>query len=292
MVDRVRKRLTKHFLFLGKSGPTFNCYKIRFRIRRKSPTISELFRQSTECRRSRDTPSSVSGRGTLLFVLQLIILTIGAVDLCLNVRLRSAAVHLTLATVEVILTTVQMALRVVSVQTNRTQTIANDLSMTSDGNDVTAELDRMQSSVRKVLTAVGMSLILVNVLLFPLFYLFVHLGWSHLTNNVLVLCFGRLQEVLQVAVEEEVDQTDADSNRAVIYEAGQLLQDQFYFRSVEARGVYEESVNRFLVALRNTPCYLKPDYIHLAEGRVRSISRSSSQVDEESGTPEEHLSCL
>lgn len=287
--------MTKHFLFLGKSGPKFNCYRIRFRILRKLPNVSELFRRSTECRRSRDSPSSssVNGRGPLLFVLQLLILTIGAVDLCLNVRLRSGAVHLTLAIAEVILTTVQMALRVVSVQTNRVQTIASDLSMTSDGNDVTAELLRMQSRVKNVVTVVGMSLILVNVLLFPLFHLFVHLGWSHLTNNLLVLCFGRLHDVLQVAVEAEVDRTNQDSNRAVIYEAGQLLQEQFYFRSLEARGVYEESVNRFLVALKNTPCYVKPDYIHLAEGRVGgSISRSSSQADEESGTPEEHLSCL
>lgn len=284
--------MTKHFLFLGKSGPKFNCYRIRFRIRRKLPNVSELFRRSTECRRSRDSPS-VDGRGSLLFALQLVILTVGVIDLCLNVRQRSGAVHLTLAIAEVILTTVQMALRVVSVQTNRAQTIASDLSMTSDGNDVTAELLRMQSRVRKVVTVVGLSLVLVNVLLFPLFHLFVHLGWSHLTNNVFVLCFGRLHDVLQVAVEAEVDRTDQDSNRAVVYEAGQLLEEQFYVRSVEARGVYEESVNRFLVALKNTPCYVKPDYIHLTEGRVGgSVSRSSSQADEETGTPEEHLSCL
>lgn len=204
----------------------------------------------------------------------------------------NTTIHLSLATIAAVLTTIQLALRIVYIQTFRMKTVASDLSLSADGNDILVDLMKIKSTFRRTLTFLGMSAILINVVLFPLFYLFLHLGWSHITNNVLVMSFGRVHDVLQLVLDREVARSDSDSHRAVIFEAAQLLQEQFSLRSLEARLAFEDRANRFLMAFRNTPCYVKPDYINFEEARPRSFSTSSPTDDESGGTPEEHLSCI
>lgn len=310
MFDRKdKRRLAKGFLILGKNGPTFDSFNVRFKIRRKTPTFCGLLLDggpSDGCCRSvrcNDPPPAVapswpppSSDGWLVLV-HLGVLVIGAVDLCLDLRTSDATLHVILSASAAVLTTIYIALRVLFLRMMTSSSssrgvaacVAGDLSLTPEANDSIVEFNRMQSVVRKSLTLIGMSAILTNVVLFPVFYLVLHLGWTVVSNNALIVLFDRLHDRLVGAVGRRTARSNEDCHRAVVFEAALLLRDQFSLRSPDARQVYESRTHSFLVALKNTPCYgSKPDY--MTEGDPETSEPLFP--GQENDSTEEHLSYI
>ena len=122
----------------------------------------------------------------------------------------------------------------------------------------------------RTVSILGACLVLLSITCFILFYAFLHLGWTVLSNNVCLLLISVSTALFQDRLVLVMGRIREDQHKAVIYESLLLLKEcSAASANPTKHKEYFQKASDFSLAVAETELFTKPDHIFIDEQSIK-----------------------
>ena len=276
-------------LVLGRDGPTYNLYNTRYYVNRKEQrhnmTQHVILDDCSPCCKFANQSAvvraiwSVIRSEAFLLFLQVVVLAIGTTKECFDFRRLPGHLHFYQSVMEIFITSIQMSIRIFFTWFEFRDMKKHIIEVGYAEGDISVRGKSLHRYVMIFIVS-GLAMILLNLILFGVFYTQANLGWTLLTNNVFMLMLATGASVLKARLTLIYFKVREDDHKVALLETTLLLRESFLLRSDEERRDYLDRVQRFLTAFKNTPYFNPPGHIHILTEYVPdwNLYKSSEQI--------------
>ncbi len=124
---------------------------------------------------------------------------------------------------------------------------------------------RVLKKILKGYSVISVLMVLFAVVCFLVFWFLVHLGWTILSNNFVLIVVMACDSLLRERMGAEKNLVIDDQRKAVISEMCLLLDEATTAPEGPSRQMVNSRVEKFHKALRDTKLFKQPDYIKIPD---------------------------
>lgn len=203
--------------------------------------------------------------------LHLLVLSLGVVKECLNMRQRNAYLHKVYTIMETCVACVEVIMQVAFITTLYAETRKINMhsistsTVTASDSGASSRFQKGVATWVKVYVVFASLLVVFMATSYFVFLYTVHHGWTVLSNNACLIVITASTIIHQRRLTRQSMQLREDEHKLALCEAFHLLDESHMGR----KDVYVRA-DVFKGELASSPLFTVPDYIHLSEDRMRT----------------------